>query len=165
VYKKDLLLAAAPYVKFRGDNSWTLHFELEVIRDHPILKDTKGRSTTSVLARPVAETAAAVAEARNDMDSIAVLRVVCDGPQAGSTPTDIAKALRWTYGKQSEPNRKRVNAKLANLADDKMVKEAMGRWKATAAGQRAINDIEMSKPAAPANPIFPMPLPPMPPRP
>jgi len=164
VYKKDMLCVCVPYVKFRGDNSWTMHFELEVIRDHPILRDTKGRATTSVLARPVAETAAAVAEARNDMDSIAVLRVVCDGPVAGSTPTDIAKALRWTYGKQSEPNRKRVNAKLAGLAGDKLVKETLGRWKATSAGQKSINDVEMTKPEQAANPMFPMPLPPMPPR-
>jgi hypothetical protein len=159
VMRKDSLLAVVPFGKFRGDMSWSQHYEIVKIEDHPKLKDARGRQMKSVVARPIAETAAAITEARVDMDTTAVLKVICDGPQAGSTPTDIANTLGWTYGAKRSPNLKRVNMILKRLAADKLVKDAINRWKATSAGQRAINDIEMSKPVEP-KPMFPMPFPP-----
>jgi len=154
VAKKEMLVTAAPFGKFRGDNSWSIKFELDVIKDHPTLKDAKGRFTTSVLARPVAEGAAAVIETRADSDTIAVLNAVCSAP--GCTPTDIARSLGWTFGSKADPNVNRVKRNLKRLADDKAVKETLGRWKATSTGQQALNDADRAKAVQP-RPMFPMP--------
>lgn len=157
VMRKNSLLAVVPFGKFRGDMSWSQRYEIEIIRDHPKLKDARGRQMRSVLARPVADGTAAVMEKRTDTDTIAVLNAVCNAP--GGTPTDFARLLDWTYGAKREPNVKRVKANLDRLEKEKLVRETVGRWKTTAAGQQALNDIDNAKPVEP-KPMFPLPLPP-----
>jgi hypothetical protein len=157
VMRKDSLLAVVPFGKFRGDMSWSQKYEIEVIRDHPTLKDARGRQMRSVLARPVAEGAAEVMEKRTDADTIAVLNALCNAP--GATPTDLARVLGWTFGLKGEPNVNRVKRNLEKLAKQKLAKETVGRWKTTSAGQQALNDIDNAKPVEP-RPMFPMSLPP-----
>jgi hypothetical protein len=157
VMRKDSLLAVVPFGKFRGDMSWSQKYEIEVIKDHPTLKDARGRQMRSVLARPVAEGAAEVMEKRTDADMIAALNALCSTP--GATPTDLARVLGWTFGPKGEPNANRVKRNLEKLAKQKLAKETVGRWKTTSAGQQALNDIDNAKPAEP-RPMFPMPLPP-----
>jgi hypothetical protein len=125
VYKKDSLLAVAPFGKFGGDNSWTMNHELESIRDHPKLKDPRGRFTTSVVARPVGDGAAAIMEKRIDHDMETVLNAVQNIPSA--TPTDLARVLEWTFGPKSESDVNRVKRNLARLQKDKLVRETMGK--------------------------------------
>jgi hypothetical protein len=137
VYKKDMLIATTPFGKFRGDNSWTMKYELEIIRDHPTLVDSRGRFTTSVLARPVADTTAAVMERRTDSDTLAVLDACCNTPN--STLTDLARSLGWTFGPKAEPNVNKVKRNLEKLVKQKLVKETVGRWKATPAGQQRMS--------------------------
>jgi hypothetical protein len=154
VQKKDSLLAVSPQGKYRGDTSWVLRYELEVIRDHPVLKDVRGRPIASVVARPVGDGAAAVLEKRTDADMETVLAAVDRTPSA--TPTDLARSLGWTFGPKAEPNVNRVKRNLVRLAKDKMVRETMGKWRATEAGQRELNAIDVAKAAAP-KPTFPAP--------
>lgn len=154
VLKKDSLLVVTPFGKFRGDTSWSQRYEIEVVKDHPKLKDARGRQMNSVVARPVGEGAAAIMEKRTDADTETVLNAVHSTPSA--TPTDLARVLGWTFGSKAEPNVNRVKRNLARLLKDKLVRETMGKWRATEAGQRELNAIDAAKAAAP-KPMFPLP--------
>jgi hypothetical protein len=155
VLKKDLLLVVTPFGKFRGDTSWSQRYEIEVIKDHPKLKDARGRQMNSVVARPVGDGAAAIMEKRTDADMETVLNAVHSTPSA--TPTDLARVLGWAFGAKSEPNVNRVKRNLARLLKDKLVRETMGKWRATEAGQRELNAMDAAKAASFATP----PMPPM----
>jgi len=154
VLKKDSLLVVVPFGKFRGDTSWSQRYEIEVIKDHPKLKDARGRQMNSVVARPVGDGTAAIMEKRTDADMETVLNVVHGTPSA--TPTDLARVLGWTFGSKAEPNVNRVKRNLARLLKDKLVRETMGKWRATEAGQRELNAIDAARAAAP-KPMFPLP--------
>jgi AAA domain len=154
VLRKDSLLAVVPFGKFRGDMAWSQRYEIEVVGDHPKLKDARGRQMRSVIARPVGEGTAAVMEKRTDADMEAVLGTVHNTPSA--TPTDLARVLGWTFGPKSDPNVNRVKRNLARLLKDKLVRETIGKWKTTSAGQQALNEAEVARAATP-KPMFPMP--------
>lgn len=154
VMRKESILAVTPLGKYRGDMSWVQRYEIAVIDDHPKLKDARGRQMKSVLARPVAEATAAVMERRADGDALVVLNALCNVP--ASTPTDLARALGWVYGTRQEPNVNRVKRYLDRLLKDKAVKETLGRWKATATGQQALNDADRASEQQP-KPVFPLP--------
>jgi hypothetical protein len=86
----------------------------------------------SVVARPVGDGTAAIMEKRTDADMGTVLNVIHGTPCA--TPTDLARTLGWTFGSKAEPNVNRVKRNLARLLKDKLVRETMGKWRATEAG-------------------------------
>jgi AAA domain-containing protein len=152
--RKDSLLVVAPFGKFRGDMSWSQRFEIEVVKDHPKLKDARGRQMNSVLARPVAAGVAAVMEKRTDADMETVLAAVYRTPSA--TPTELARLLGWNFGPKAEPNVNKVKRNLARLVDDKLVRETLGKWRVTPAGEKELNAIDMARTASPP------PLPPLP---
>ena len=62
VQRRDTLLVASAQGKFRGSQAWELRFELETMRDHPTLRDTRGRQIPTVIAKPVGEGKAAALE-------------------------------------------------------------------------------------------------------
>ncbi len=144
VQKKDTLLVASAQGKFRGSDAWALRFELETMRDHPTLKDTRGRFIPTVIAKPVGESAAAVMEQRTDMDDERVLRAVSNAQ--GSSPTDLARALGWTYGARAEPNQTKAARVLRRLLKAKLVVERLGAWRTTQTGDRELNAIDMARP-------------------
>lgn len=154
VMRKDSILAVTPLGKFRGDMSWVQRYEIDVIKDHPKLKDARGRQMKSVLARPVAEGVAAVMEKRSDADTASVLRAVCDKP--GLTPTDYARALGWTYGPKNEANNVKVSRVLKRLLKEKLVVERLGTWRTTPAGDKELNALDLARAATPVPP-FPLP--------
>jgi hypothetical protein len=90
---KDALLVASAQAKFRGAELTPLRFELETIRNHPVLKDVRGRSIPSVIAKPIADGPASAMETRTDRDAEATLAAVNRTPMA--TPTDLARVLGW----------------------------------------------------------------------
>jgi hypothetical protein len=100
-----------------------MNYELELIRDHPKL-NPRDRFTTSVVARPVGDGAAAIMEKRIDNDMETVLNAVQNIPSA--TLTDLARVLEWTFGPKSEPDVNRVKQNLTRLQKDKLVRETMG---------------------------------------
>jgi hypothetical protein len=149
------VLTVSPQIKFRGAQEWKLQYELEVIRDHPLLKDAKGRPIPTVIAKPVAEGAAIAMEKRGDRDMEAVLAAVFDTPAA--TPADLARALRWSYGVKNEPNVNKVGRCLKRLAGDKLVVERLGTWRATPLGEKELNAIDKRRAAAQVVPLPPLP--------
>jgi hypothetical protein len=146
--RNDSLLVAAPG-KMRGNTGWTLRFELEVIRNHPLLRDVKGRQLSTIVARPVDEAAEERNRSRSHGDENDVLRHLDKLP--GSSPTDVAKALGWTYGIKNETNRNRAERILKRLTGGKgkpaLVKQTRGdAWQLTPAGQVALNDLDRKPP-------------------
>jgi AAA domain len=156
VMRKDSLLVVVPFGKFRGDMSWSQRYEIEVVKDHPKLKDARGRQMNSVLARPVGDGTAAVMEKRTDADMEAVLAAVYRTPSA--TPTDLARLLGWNFGPKAHPNVNRVKRNLDRLSNDKLVREVMGKWRIMPAGEKELNAIDLVKAAGLMTP----PLPPLP---
>jgi hypothetical protein len=125
-------------------------YEIEVVKDHPKLKDARGRQMNSVLARPVGDGTAAVMEKRTDADMEAVLAAVDRTPSA--TPSDWAWLLDWTFGPKAQPNFNRVKRNLARLSKDKLVREVMGKWRVTPAGEKELNAIDLAYAAGLATP-------------
>lgn len=156
VMRKDSLLVVVPFGKFRGDMSWVQRYEIEVIKDHPKLKDARGRQMKSVLARPVGAGTAAAVETRVDRDTELVLSTVDTTPAA--TPAALARALGWTYGVKSEPNANKVKRILGRLADEKLVVERLGTWRVTPLGEKELNAIDTRRATA----ALVVPLPPLP---
>jgi hypothetical protein len=153
VVKKDGHLVLAPFHKFRGDMSWSEHYEIEVVRDHPKLRDARGRQMNSVFARPIGTGSIAVLEKRADIDMQSVLNAVHTNPSA--TPTNLARSLGWTFGPKEQPNVNRAKRILNLLSKDKLVRQVMGKWRITPAGEKELNAIDRARPAS-------TPLPPLP---
>nr|WP_316178263.1 MULTISPECIES: AAA family ATPase [unclassified Bradyrhizobium] len=151
VIRENGVLTVCPQIKFRGSQDWKCKYELNVVRDHPILRDVKGRAIPTVVARPVSEGAAEVMEKRADADMELLLDAVHRMPSA--TPTDLARALNWTFGARAEPNSNRVKRNLTRLASDKLVKETLGKWRVTEAGQKELNAIELARTNRPLPPM------------
>lgn len=143
VRKKESLLVVSPHGKYRGDMSVTLRYELDVVRDHPLLKDTRGRPIPSVLVRPIADVAAATMEKTVDRDTEMVLDAVHRNPN--SSPSDLARALDWKFGMRQEPNVNRVKRNLTRLQTEKLVTEKLGRWRTTSQGEKELNFIEIGQ--------------------
>lgn len=154
VQRRDSLLALTAQGKFRGPEFPAMHFELETVRDHPKLRDTKGRQIPTVIARPVGGDKATFMEKGADQDNERVLRAVSDKP--GSSPTDLARALGWTYGAKAEPNQTKVGRVLKRLLKEKLVVERLGAWRTTPTGDKELNAIDVARVATPMPPI-PMP--------
>ncbi|MEY9884967.1 AAA family ATPase [Bradyrhizobium sp. USDA 329] len=151
VQRRDSLLALSAQGKFRGPEFPAMHFELETVRDHPRLKDTKGRTIPTVIARPVGGDRANVVEKGADHDNERVLRAVSD--RQGSSPTDLARALGWTYGTAMAPNQTKVARALKRLLKEKLVVERLGAWRTTQTGDRELNAIDAKRATMPTPPI------------
>ncbi|MHB0768176.1 AAA family ATPase [Bradyrhizobium sp. 1.29L] len=151
VQRRDSLLALSAQGKFRGPEFPAMHFELETVRDHPKLKDTKGRPIPTVIARPVGGDRANVVEKGADHDNERVLRAVSD--KQGSSPTDLAKVLGWTYGVNAAPNQTKVARVLKRLLKEKLVVERLGAWRTTHTGDRELNAIDAKRATMPVPPI------------
>jgi hypothetical protein len=152
--KKDALLVASAQGKFRRAEFTPLRFELETIRNHPVLKDVRGRNIPSVIAKPIADGPASAMETRTDRDAEATLAAVNRTPMA--TATDLARVLGWTFGTKSEPNVNRVKRNLARLEKDKLVSERLGKWRTTQNGEKELNAMDLAR-VNPQPPPFPMP--------
>lgn len=151
VQRRDSLLALSAQGKFRGPEFPAMHFELETVRDHPKLKDTKGRPIPTVIARPVGGDKATFMEKGADQDNERVLRAVSD--RQGSSPTDLAKVLGWTYGANAAPNQTKVARVLKRLLKEKLVVERLGAWRTTQIGDRELNAIDAKRLTVAAPPI------------
>jgi hypothetical protein len=160
VRRKDSLLVAAPFGKFRGDMSWSQKYEIAVVADHPKLKDARGRQMKSVLARPVSEATAAALEHSGERDEDSVLRVLPSHSEAGLTATDIARKLRWFIKNDTtQPAHHRVKRLVDRLRDSKLVEVVREtKWRLTSKGEIEVNRLEAAMAqAVPMPPVYPNP--------
>jgi len=154
--RRDTLLVASAQGKFRGSDAWSLRFELETVRDHPQLKDVRGRQIPTIIAHPVEETAAMVHEARGEGNENAILRALPAHGEGGATPTDVARKLGWfVKGDPNQPAHLKVSRVLQGLRLNKLVEQArQNRWRLTSKGELETNRLERTA-ALPRAPILP----------
>jgi AAA domain/Primase C terminal 2 (PriCT-2) len=161
--KGETLVTAAAQGKFRGPEFPPLNFELEGVY-HPRLKDSKGRSIQTVIARPVDAERQGAIETAGRQSEDTILRILDKKP--GSTPTEVARQLGWIYGTKGEPNYKRAAKYLERLRTGaKLVEETRGCWSLTGKGQKELNDQDKSAAKTTADVMAKQPiLPPITPR-
>jgi hypothetical protein len=144
--KLDALVTASAFGKFRGPEFSPLSFELDTVRDHPKLKDVRGRPIPTVIARAIGANDTIRIERGRRMDDDAVLRLLCNRP--GISPTDVARALNWKLravnGKEPALHHVKAARALERMAKGKLVEERRGGWHATPKGQKDINAVEQS---------------------
>lgn len=157
--------------KFRGPEFPAINFALKVVRDHPQLKDTKGRQIPTIIALPISAAEQERIEITLEKNEDKILELLCNEP--GLKVIRIAERLRWK-------GHARASIILKKLATEKLVECTRGLWSATPKGQKAMNlvasaaatpDAQPRAPITPANlggAAFPMPArpvtpPPMPP--
>ena len=158
--RDGLIIRAGVVGKFRGSDAWSLRFELDVIRDHPLLRDTKGRFISTVIARPISEAVAEAAEAHRATDWERVLRVLPGQNAPGMRVTDIARRLVWfVKGDQKQPATSKVDRALKSLQGEKLATAINKKWRLTAKGERELN---ITDSAAAVSPSVGIPMPPPP---
>lgn len=160
-------IAAFALGKFRGPEFTPLNFGLKVIRDHPLLKDTRGRQIPTIIAEPISASEHERREDTSHSDELKILKTLCDHPGFG--PVAIAKELGWS-------NHSKISRMMPTLLKKGLVSNELGHWKATPKAQKALNDLANAAPAPkvalmpavlgpagvplPARPVTAPPLPP-----
>jgi len=158
--RRDALLVASAQGKFRGSDAWSLRFELETVRDHPELRDVRGRQIPTVIARPIEDAAVTIHEARGEGNENAILRALpAHGEGGGATPTDVARKLGWfVKNDPNQPAHNKVSRILQSLRTDKLVEQArQNRWRLTSKGELELNRLERTaaQRGLPVTPILP----------
>ena len=103
------------------------------------LKDTKGRSVTTITAEPASE------DDKDDFEEIAIGRedqlLTTMNVKPGLSLTKLAAELRWTY-ENGKPNSTRVHQLMLKLSREKLVVKKRGRYHLTPKGMKAAADVE-----------------------
>ena len=151
------VLVASAIGKFRGPEFPALNFGLKVIKDHPLLVDTKGRQIPTIVAEPISSGEVQRREELANKDDQKVLEALCNGTMQRNA--DLCKALGgWHHNK--------VGKALERLAKEGLALETKDYWSATPKGQKFINGMATAQPAGsytppPLMPLGQIPIPPM----
>ena len=106
------------------------------------LKDSKGRSISTVFAEPITDAERDVMEETASTEKFEVLSLMREKP--GLSLAVMAKELRWFYRDGLTPNKSKVRRALKALVDAKYVTLKNSMWELTKAGMQA------ASPRAPA---------------
>ncbi|MET4208923.1 AAA family ATPase [Bradyrhizobium sp. LA2.1] len=146
VRKDETLVAIAVQGKFRGPEFAPMHFELASVL-HPLLRDSRGRSLPTVIARALDGAALAARDVASERDEDVLLRTIDKHPRKGYR--EVAKVMAC-----SESRVYRLGKKLET---QKLIKAERNGWLLTGAGERALNAMEST-----ASPLKHPPFPPPP---
>lgn len=116
--------------KFRGPEFTPINFALKVVRDHPLLVDTKGRQIPTIVAIPISVAEHQRQEERAATDADKILELLCNQP--GMKVGEIGKALNWN-------GHSKASRILSGLVDEKLAESVRGYWTATPKGQKSLN--------------------------
>ena len=97
------VLVASAIGKFRGPEFVPLNFALKVVRDHPLLVDTKGRQIPTIIAEPISYDEVKRREATSEKDEIKVLRFIDKNPRASLEDIGVA-----VFGQRGKPKAQRI---------------------------------------------------------
>lgn len=125
------LIAFEALGKFRGPSFEPVHFELVAVQ-HPKLRDTKGRSIPTIVARPVSDVGIMERERAAERDEDALLRAIDQHPR--KSRRDIGKLLAM--------NDSRVYRLAQKLEQQKLIHSERSGWTLTATGQRELNAMD-----------------------
>lgn len=150
VVRQESTILATVMGKFRGSDAWSLRFELDVIRDHPLLRDTKGRFISTVIARPISEAMAAVHDMAATREEDTVLYVLPGSGELGLSASDVARKLGWFVKRDpNHPAHTKAGRKLEKLKREKLVEDVRGKWRLSRKGELELNRMD----AASATPV------------
>jgi hypothetical protein len=128
--KRESLIVASSLGKFRGRDFAPLSFELKTVQ-HPVLKDARGRSIPTVVARHLGE----VEKQRISADTLGrenqLLAAVQARPDASLR--ELAELLGWRF-KTGQPDQSKVSRALDALAKAKLVRKQGRHWEVTPTG-------------------------------
>ena len=110
------------------------------------LKDSKGRSISTVFAQPITDAERDVMDEKASTEKYEVLSLMREKP--GLSLAVMAKELGWFYS-GGNPNKSNVNRALKALLDGKLVTLKNSAWELTKAGMQA------ASPRAPAQDDIP----------
>jgi AAA domain-containing protein len=116
--KSDALVTVHWQGKYRGPDFAPIPFQL-VSATTAALKDSKGRSIPTVVAKPLSERERTEAETSNRTDEDALLVAIAENDRASMTM--LAAALKWLT-KDNKPYKTRVKRAADRLKKDKLVK-------------------------------------------
>lgn len=135
--KRESLVVASSLGKFRGRDFAPLSFELKTVH-HPVLKDARGRSIPTVVARHLGE----VEKQRISADTLSrenqLLAAVRARPAASLR--ELAGSLGWRF-KNGQPDQTKVSRALDALAKAKLVRKQGRQWEVTPTG---LSELERS---------------------
>jgi hypothetical protein len=128
--KRESLIMASPLGKFRGREFAPLSFEVKTVQ-HPILKDARGRSIPTVVARHLGEVDKQRISANTLGRENQLLAAVQASPDASLR--ELAELLGWRF-KTGQPDQSKVSRALDALAKAKLVRKHGRRWELTPTG-------------------------------
>lgn len=135
--KRESLIVASSLGKFRGRDFAPLSFELKTVQ-HPVLKDARGRSIPTVVARHLGE----VEKQRISADTLSrenqLLEAVNAKPDASLR--ELAELLGWRF-RTGQPDQSKVSRALEAMAKAKLVRKSGRRWEVTPSG---LSELERS---------------------
>ena len=149
--KRDTLIVASAQGKFRGREFAPISFELKAVH-HPLLKDSRGRDITTVIARPLGEIDKQQIEAASRRDEDTVLRAIERHPDVGTTA--MARKLNWLM-RDGKPYAVRVQRAIDKLVTDKMIAKHRDTWVLTSKGEKELNQMDRINSAVNATPPIP----------
>ena len=122
--------------KFRGPDFAPFSFELQQVT-HQLLKDQRGRSLPTIIARHLSDTAKESIAKANDASQIELLKLIAKHPKASLT--DLANMLGWKM-KDGQPYKMRAKRGIAELQKAKLIKKVFGKWELTKDGEKAATE-------------------------
>ncbi|ABA04890.1 RecA-family ATPase [Nitrobacter winogradskyi Nb-255] len=129
----DTIIGAEVQGKFRGPAFSPLAFKLDAVREHPLLKDSKGRSIPTVIARAIGEGEMASNHATQERDENKLLRLLEQHPKASLQ--ELATLLGGA-------GKSKVNRLVQKLIDTKLIRREGRKIVLTQIGQKELNDLE-----------------------
>lgn len=133
----DTIIGAEVQGKFRGPAFSPLAFKLDAVREHPLLKDSKGRSIPTVIARAISDGEIASNYATQERDENRLLRVIEKHPKA---------SLQELANLMGGAGKSKVNRLVQKMVDTKLIRREGRKIVLTQIGQKELNELEMIVP-------------------
>jgi hypothetical protein len=135
--KRESLIVASSLGKFRGRDFAPISFELKTVQ-HPVLKDARGRSIPTVVARHLGE----VEKQRISADTLSRENQLLAAVQAkpGASLRELAELLGWRF-RTGQPDQTKVSRALDALAKAKLIRKQGRQWEVTPPG---LSELERS---------------------
>jgi hypothetical protein len=129
--KKDQIVDLHWQGKFRGPDFEPISFELST-GTSDLLKDSRGRSIPSVMAKPLSEKKRSELEGAARHDEDAILTVMKES--FGGSIASMAETLGWKTS-TGKPQKSRAHRALMKLKEDNLTTKHRGKWVLTKTGK------------------------------
>jgi AAA domain len=140
--KSDSVVTLQWQGKFRGPDFAPVPFLLSTATTET-LKDSKGRTIPTVIAKAMSEREQSDAEASSRGDEDSLLIAIADNERASFA--GLATALGWVSAKDGKPNKARVHRCAKRLKGGKYVKDERGALLLTEKGKEEVKRLKLNQ--------------------